>query len=189
MTHRKGPIDRVNCCHRVLGHRASRLTSHGKGPLLVMNVFHFPSVACGDVTTLYGACASFGKQKLIVQSTTTQHNTNRIWSFEGSDAQSFECRNGKVDSLPRHLRYHPSVGRRSSRRLERHTPGERKLVAYLTFSRVYVLRSCQTYCHTFAETLTKFLFPLWTCFEFSGPYNSKTECAAITGTMGWNYYC
>lgn len=77
MTHRKGPIDRVNCCHRVLGHRASRLTSHGKGPLLVMNVFHFPSVACGDVTTLYGACASFGKQKLIVQSTTTQHNTTQ----------------------------------------------------------------------------------------------------------------
>lgn len=116
-----------------------------------------------------------------------QHNTTQT-AYEVlkgvMHAQSFECRNGKVDSLPRHLRYHPSVGRRSSRRLERHTPGEGKLVAYLTFSRVYVLRSCQTYCHTFAETLPKFSFPLWTCFEFSGPYNSKTECAAITGTMG-----
>lgn len=186
MTHRKGPIDRVNCCHRVLGHRASRITSHRKGPLLVMNVFHFPSVACGDVTTLHGECASFFENKSLLYRA-RQHNTTAYEVLKGvmhSHSGVGVCRTGKVDSLPRHLHYHPSVGRHSSRRLEQHTPGERKLVAYLAFSSVYVLRNCQTYCHTFAQTLTKFLFPLWTCFEFSGPYNSKTECAAITGIMG-----
>lgn len=65
MTHRKDPIDRVNCCHRVWGHSARRLTSLSKGPLRVMNVFYFPSVACGDVVQLCGARASLENKSFL----------------------------------------------------------------------------------------------------------------------------
>lgn len=145
MTHRKDPIDRVNCCHRVLGHGASRLTSRRKGPLPVTNVSHFPSVACGDVSTLCAACASFGKQKAYC----THDNMTRacVEFLKGVTPVGFgvvASGDGKVDSPWQRLHYRPAGGQCSVRRLEQRSPEERKLVRYSTFFSVYVLHNWQT---------------------------------------------
>lgn len=113
-----------------------------------------------------------------------QHNTTAYEVLKGvmhSHSGVVVCRTGKVDSLPRHLHYPPSVGRHSSHRLEQHTPGERKLVAYLTFSRVYVLRNCQTYCHTFAKS---FYFPCGLVLNLVAHITQRPNVQQLQGSWG-----
>lgn len=97
------------------------------------------------------------------------------------------CRGRNGDSPRRRLHYHRSGGQHSSGRLEQRTPGERKLVGYLTFFFSQCVCVARLPDHAIAETLTKFLFPMRTCSEFSCPDNSKAECAANKGIMGGNY--
>lgn len=82
MTHRKDPIDRVNCCHLVLGHCASRkraITCDKCVPL---------SISClrGCFYTFWGDVQVWDKQKLIA-SMTTEHEC--VWIFGSDDARCF----------------------------------------------------------------------------------------------------